>query len=86
MRESMLRRQKVHIDLMVPFVKFHDGHSFILTLLCSFIKYLIAIPLRDKSTFSVAKALVRQVFLEYSQVEMLVMTMGASLQYVIVVY
>jgi predicted aspartyl protease len=70
--------QKVHIDLMGPFVKSHDGCSFILTVLCSFTKYLIAIPLRDKSAFSVAKALVRQVFLVYSPVELLVHDNGGE--------
>jgi hypothetical protein len=49
--------QKVHIDLMGPFVKSHDGYSFILTVLCSFTKYLIAVPLRDKSAFSVGESL-----------------------------
>jgi hypothetical protein len=48
--------QKVHINLMGPFVKSHDCYSFILTVLCSFTKYLIVVPLRDKSAFSVAKA------------------------------
>jgi hypothetical protein len=70
--------QKVHIDLMGPFVKSHDGYSFILTVICSFTKYLIAIPLRDKSAFSVARALVRQVFLVYSPVELLVHDNGGE--------
>jgi hypothetical protein len=70
--------QKVHIDLMGPFVESHDSYSFILTVLCSFTKYLIAIPLRDKSAFSVAKALVRQVFLVYSPVKLLVHDNGGE--------
>ena len=63
---------------MGPFVKSHDGCSFILTICCSFTKYLIALPLRDKSAFTVARALVRQVFLVYSPVELLVHDNGGE--------
>jgi hypothetical protein len=70
--------QKVHIDLMGPFVKSNDGYSFIMTVVCSFTKYLIAVPLREKSAFAVARALVRQVFLVFSPVELLVHDNGGE--------
>ena len=64
--------QKVHVDLMGPFVKSRDGYFYLLTAVCAFTKYLVAIPLRSKSAFEVARALVRQVFLVFSPVEILV--------------
>jgi hypothetical protein len=55
--------QKVHIDLMGRSSSLMMATRLFLTVICSFFKYLIAISFRDKSAFSVARALVRQVFL-----------------------
>ena len=63
---------KVHIDLTGPHVRSRNGYVYLLTAICTFSKYLIAVPLRDKSALSVAKALVRNVFLVYGAVELLV--------------
>ena len=57
---------------MGPFVKSRDGYSYVLTAVCAFTKYLVAIPLRSKTAFEVANALVRRVFLVFSPVELLV--------------
>ena len=70
--------QKVHIDLMGPFTRSHDQYSYILTAVCSFSKYIIAIALKDKSAIAVARALMRQVFLIYSPVELLVHDNGGE--------
>ena len=63
---------KVHIDLAGPHVRSRNGYVYLLTAICTFPKYLIAVPLRDKSALSVAKALVKNVFLVYGAVELLV--------------
>ena len=63
---------KVHIDLTGPHVRSRNGYVYLLTAICTFSKYLIAVPLRDKSALSVAKALVKNVFLVYGAVELLV--------------
>jgi hypothetical protein len=73
--------QKVHVDLMGPFVKSHCGYSLILTIVCRFTKHLIAIRLRDKSAFSAAKNLVRQVFLAYIPVEIMIMAVSFAKHY-----
>jgi len=64
--------QKVHIDLTGPHIRSKDGFLYLLTAICSFTKYLIAVPLRDKSALSEAKELVKHVFLVYGAIEILV--------------
>jgi len=63
---------KLHIDLVGPFPRSYDGFTYILTALCSFTKYLITVPLKDKSAFAVARELVRRVYLQYSPSEITV--------------
>ena len=65
--------QKVHIDLTGPHIRSKDGFVYLLTAICSFTKYLIAVPLRDKSALSEAKELVKHVFLVYGAIEILVL-------------
>lgn len=61
--------QKMHIDLTGPHVRSKNGYVYLLTAICSFSKYLIAVPLRDKTALSVAKALVNHVYLRYGAVQ-----------------
>ena len=63
---------KIHIDLIGPFPRSYDGYVYALTVICSFTKYVITVPLRDKSAFSVARELVRKVYLQYSPSELTV--------------
>ena len=70
--------QKVHIDLMGPYVRSHDGFVYILTVSCSFTKYLITVPLRNKEAFTVARELVRRVYLQYGPVEILIHDNGSE--------
>ncbi|HSN23382.1 MAG TPA: RNase H-like domain-containing protein, partial [Methylomicrobium sp.] len=68
--------QKVHVDLMGPFVRLYDGFEYILTAICSFTKYLIAVPLRNKKATTVAQALVKNVYLVHGTVELQVTDQG----------
>lgn len=43
-----------------------------MTLCCAFTKYLVAVPIRDKTALCVAKALVKKVYLVYGAVDILV--------------
>ena len=63
---------KLHIDLVGPFVKSRSGFMYILTAVCSFSKYLIAVPLRNKTCFTVARELVRKVYLIFGPSELCV--------------
>jgi len=55
--------QKVHIHLTGPHVTSRHGNKYILTAICASTKYLIAIPIREKTCITVARALVRHVYL-----------------------
>jgi len=46
--------QKVHIDLTGPHVTSRHGNKYILTAICAFTKYLIAVPIREKTSITVA--------------------------------
>lgn len=64
--------QKVHLDLTGPHVRSCTQKTYLMTLCCAFTKYLVAVPIRDKTALCVAKALVERVYLVYGAVEILV--------------
>jgi len=64
--------QKLHVDSTDRHVSSRNGHVYLLTIICSFWKYLVDAPKRDKSALSVARAIVRHVHLVYSAAELLV--------------
>ena len=70
--------QKVHIDLTGPHVTSSNGYKYILTVICAFTKYLIAVPIRDKTTRTVARALVKHVYLVHGPPEILVHDQGGE--------
>ena len=62
--------QKFHIDLTGPHRRSSGGHVYLLTGICCFTKYLIAVPLKDESALTVANALLKNVYLVYGAVEL----------------
>ena len=62
--------QKFHIDLTGPHRKSSGGHVYFLTGICCFTKYLIAVPLKDKTALTVANALLKNVYLIHGAVEL----------------
>ena len=68
--------QKVHIDLTGPHIRSSNGYSYLLTAICSFSKFLVAVPLRDKSAKRVAQALVKHCILVYGASEFIVHDLG----------
>ena len=70
--------QKVHIDLTGPHVTSRHGNKYILTAICAFTKYLIAVPIREKTSITVARALVRHVYLVHGTPEILVHDQGGE--------
>jgi len=68
--------QKLHIDLTGPHIRSKNGYSYLLTVICSFSKYLVAVPLRDKSALNVARAIIRHAYLVYSAAELIVHDQG----------
>jgi hypothetical protein len=70
--------EKVHVDLTGPHPKSRNGYVYILTAVCAFSKYLITVPLRNKSCFTVARELVRRVYLVFGPSHFLVHDGGAE--------
>ena len=62
--------QKFHIDLTGPHRRSSGGHVYLLTGICCFTKYLVVVPLKDKSALTVANALLKHVYLIYGAVEL----------------
>ena len=62
--------QKFHIDLTGPHRRNTGEHVYLLTIICCFIKYLVVVPLKDKSALTVANALLKHVYLIYGAVEL----------------
>ena len=54
-----------------PFPKSLQGFVYILTAICVFTKYMVLVPLRDKTAASVARALFEAVFLKFGAGEIL---------------
>jgi len=57
--------EKWACDLAGPFPKSTKGHTYILTAICGFTKFIILVPLRDKTGIFVAKAIFEKVFLRF---------------------
>ena len=70
--------QKFHIDLTGPHRRSAGGHVYLLTGICCFTKYLIVVPLRDKSALTVANALLKHVYLIYGACELQVHDNGSE--------
>ena len=68
--EGLGPMQKFHVDLTGPHPRSRKGNVYLLTGICSFTKFLITVPLKDKSAISVARALVQHVFLIHGAVEL----------------
>ena len=54
---------KIHVDLTGPHVRSKNGFVYLLTAVDYFTKYLICVPIRDKSALSFTKALVKHIYL-----------------------
>jgi len=66
---SLLERWGV--DLAGPFPKSNQGYVYILTAIDVFSKYMVLVPLRDKTAVTVARAIYNHVFLTYGVGEIL---------------
>ena len=70
--------QKFHCDLTGPHPRSKNGFVYLLTGICCFTKYLITVPIRDKTALTVAKALVKNVYLIYGAVELQIHDQGTE--------
>ena len=70
---------RLHIDLCGPFPR-SDGKAWIMTCLDAYTRFLIAVPLRDKSAVTVAEALFRHVFCVVGLSRQMISDLGPEFQ------
>jgi transposase InsO family protein len=70
---------RLHIDLCGPFPK-SQGKIYILTCVDAFSRYLVAVPLPNKETETVAEALVKEVLLVHGMARQLLSDQGPEFQ------
>ena len=71
---------QIHVDLMGHHVRSKKGFVYLLTTVDYFTKYLICLPIRDKTALSVAKALVKNVYLLFGCPVLQISVMGGEFQ------
>lgn len=71
--------ERFAIDLCGPYPS-SDGYKFLFTALCTFSKFGICVPLRNKEATTVAKALVDHVFLKYGLCTEILSDLGGEFQ------
>lgn len=68
----------VLIDTIGPFPKSETGNEYAVTLICDFTKYLVALPIPDKNSKTVAKAIFESHILTYGPMRTIVTDMGTE--------
>ena len=53
---------RVHMDLVGPLPESKKGHKYILTVIDSFSRFALTVPLPDKKMITVARAMVNEIF------------------------
>lgn len=70
--------ESVVIDTIGPFMLSENGNRYGLTLICELSKYLVVIPIPNKDSSSVAKALVNEFVLKYGPMKRVRTDMGTE--------
>lgn len=68
----------VSIDTIGPFVKSNNGNEYAVTIICNLTKYLVAVPIQNKSAMSVAKAIFENFILIYGSMKQILTDMGTE--------
>jgi hypothetical protein len=71
---------KVHIDLTGQHVRSRNGFTFLMTAIDYFSKFLVAVPMRNKTAEVVADAIVKHVYLVFGCCEIQVTDQGGEFQ------
>ena len=70
--------QRVHVDLIGKLIKSKEGHEYILTMIDARTRFLVAVPLRNKTANLVAKNLMERVISIFGPPETLVSDLGSE--------
>lgn len=68
----------VVIDTVGPLPKSDSGHEYAVTIMCDLTKYLIAVPVENKSAKSIAKAIFEEFVLIYGPMKKILTDMGTE--------
>lgn len=69
---------KLSIDTIGPMTTTSNGNKYALTALCDLSKYLIIVPIQNKESYTVARALVENIFLNYGTSHTILTDMGTE--------
>jgi len=69
---------RVIIDTIGPLPKLDNGNEYAVTLICDLTKYLVAIPIANKSASTVAKAIFESFILRYGPIKTFTSDMGTE--------
>jgi hypothetical protein len=67
---------RLHIDLTGPHPSSRQGHVYIMTAIDAYTRFLVAVPLRNKTAVAVANALVDHVFLPFGSYRSIISDQG----------
>ena len=70
--------ERTHVDLIGPLPTSSEQHVYVLTIIDAFTRFLIAVPLRNKTSKLVAKALFERVISVFGPMETLVSDQGSE--------
>ena len=71
----------VIVDTVGPLPKSENGNEYIVTLICDLTKYLVAIPIKNKSANNVAKAIFENFILKFGPMKTFISEMGTEYKY-----
>lgn len=69
---------RVIVDTIGPLPKSENGNEYAVTLICDLTKYLVAIPISNKSATTVAKAIFESFILTYGPMKTFITDMGTE--------
>lgn len=69
---------RVVVDTIGPLPKSENGNEYAVTLICDLTKYLVAIPIANKSAKTVAKAIFESFILKYGPMKTFITDMGTE--------
>lgn len=70
--------EKVVIDTLGPLVRSQNGNTYALTAICDLTKYVIIVPIHNKETATVARAIMNNIVLVYGPMKSLLSDKGTE--------
>lgn len=68
----------IQVDTIGPIMKSNNGNEYAVTIICDLTKYLVVVPIPDKSAKTVAKAIFEKFILVYGPMKKIISDMGTE--------